>query len=191
MPLLDPYAGVDWRLPGCAGNLHAHSTRSDGRAAPQAMLAAYAAAGHGFSMLSDHDTWTSPEMLAGLDAHGLRLIPGQEITRDGEHILQVGGTAPAAPVADRQRVIDAIRAAGGLAVMNHPNWFREQDHCRQERLMELQGYAGIEVANAVIDVHEGDRWACSCPHWDYVCRSAGIDCKHVAFLKASLAALSR
>jgi len=164
MPLIDPYAGVDWTRPGLGGNLHAHSTNSDGRAAPQAMLDAFARKGHGFCMLSDHDRWTSATDLAALNGHGMVLLPGQEVTREGEHILQVGGTAPVAAEADRQRVLDAISANGGLAVMNHPNWFRENDHCRQERLMELRGYTGIEVANAVIDELEGDRWAFD--RWD-------------------------
>lgn len=164
MPLIDPYAGVDWSQPGLRGNLHAHSTQSDGRATPQKMIEAYARCGHGFCMLSDHDRWTSAAELAALDGHGMVLLPGQEATRDGEHVLQVGGTAPVAAEADRQRVLDGIAAAGGLAVMNHPNWFREQDHCSQERLMALRGYAGIEVVNAVIDELEGDRWAFN--RWD-------------------------
>ena len=44
------------------GNLHAHTTRSDGRPEPQEMLAAYAALGHGFYGFGDHDchgtSWT-------------------------------------------------------------------------------------------------------------------------------------
>lgn len=164
MTLLNPYAGVDWNRPGLSGNLHAHSTQSDGRAAPQAMIDAYAGLGHGFFMLSDHDRWTSAEELAALNAHGMTLVSGQEVTKDGEHILQIGGRQPVTAEEDRQRVLDGISAAGGLSVMNHPNWFREQDHCRQERLMELSGYTGIEVVNALIDELEGDRWAFN--RWD-------------------------
>lgn len=164
MTLLNPYAGVDWDRPGLSGNLHAHSTQSDGRASPQAMIDTYAGLGHGFFMLSDHDRWTSAEQLAACQAHGMLLIPGHEVSKDGEHLLQIDGSAMVAPDEDRQRVLDGIAAVGGLAVMNHPNWFREQDHCRQERLMELQGYTGIEVVNALIDELEGDRWAFN--RWD-------------------------
>lgn len=164
MALLNPYADVDWSRPGLRGNLHAHSTQSDGRAAPQAMLNTCARHGHGFAMLSDHDRWTSATELAAFDSHGMVLLPGQEVSKDGEHILQVGGVAPVVPESDRQRVIDAIVATGGLAVMNHPNWFREQDHCTQERLMALRGYTGIEVVNAVIGELEGDPYAFN--RWD-------------------------
>lgn len=164
MTLANPYAEIDWSRPGLRGNLHAHSTRSDGRAAPQAMLDAYAQAGHGFTMLSDHDRWLDAEESAALDPRGMILLRGQEVTREGEHLLQVGGSAGVAADEDRQRVIDAIRAAGGLAVLNHPNWFREQDHWPQERLMAMHGYAGIEVVTALIDELEGDRWAFN--RWD-------------------------
>lgn len=164
MPLCNPYADVDWARPGLCGNLHAHSTQSDGRGSPQQMLNAYARAGHGFAMLSDHDRWTPAEQLAGLDAQGMILLPGQEVTRDGGHLLQVGGSAPVTTEADRQRVLDGIAAAGGMAVLNHPNWYKENDHWTQEQLMQLRGYAGIEVVNAVIDEMEGDSQAFN--RWD-------------------------
>lgn len=164
MTLSNPYADVDWSRPGLRGNLHAHSVRSDGRATPQAMMDAYARIGHGFTMLSDHDIWSEPADLAALDAHGMILLAGQEVSREGRHLLQVGGQSMIAASKDRQQVIDGIRSVGGLAVLNHPNWFREQDHWLQERLMELQGYAGIEVVTALIDELEGDRWAFN--RWD-------------------------
>ncbi len=162
MRIADPYYGVDWSS-GLRGNLHCHSQQSDGSAPPQEVIAAYAAAGHGFLMLSDHDTLTTTERYAQWDAHGLVLVPGSEITRDGPHLLRVGGDGEIAPDEDRQRVIDAIGAAGGLAVMNHPNWFAEHDHCPQDTLVVLSGYAGIEIYNAVIAEFEGspyalDRW---------------------------------
>jgi hypothetical protein len=166
MPILDPYAGVDWSRPGLRGNLHVHSTQSDGQATPQKTLDAYAYRGHGFAMLSDHDRWTSAEELAALDARGMVLLPGQEVSRDGGHILQVGGTAAVAPDQDRQHVLDAIAAVGGLAVMNHPNWLHdhEKEHWPLAGLLALRGYAGIEVVNAVIDELEGDR--CAFNRWD-------------------------
>ena len=164
MPVLNPYADVDWSCPGLRGNLHAHSTQSDGRATQQQMFDAYAGAGHGFSMLSDHDRWATTAQLAALDAHGMLLVPGQEVTRDGGHILQVGGSAEVKADDDRQRVLDGIAAVGGLAVMNHPNWYKENNHWTQEQLMELRGYTGIEVYNAAIADMEGDH--CAFNRWD-------------------------
>jgi hypothetical protein len=163
MPVHDPYAGVDWSR-GLRGNLHAHSTQSDGEAAPAAVAAAYAALGHDFLMLSDHDHHTTAAMHAAWPAGGLILVPGCEITREGSHVLQIGGSRAAAPVADRQAVIDAIVADGGLAVMNHPNWYPEHDHISQEALVALRGYAGIEIYNGVINRHPGSAYALD--RWD-------------------------
>lgn len=42
-------AGRFWR-----GNLHTHSTRSDGRLSPEAVVEFYRDAGYDFLMLSDH-----------------------------------------------------------------------------------------------------------------------------------------
>ncbi len=48
------------------------------------MIDDYAARGYDFLMISDHDIHTSPEDYAALDARGLVLIPGNEITRRGQ-----------------------------------------------------------------------------------------------------------
>ncbi len=159
----NPYHGVDWSR-GMRGNLHCHSKRSDGADEPQAVIDAYRHAGYDFLMLSDHDCHATVSQLAGYDAAGMTLIPGCEISRDGPHMLQVGGTRAAVPRDDRQAVIAEIAADGGLAIMNHPNGlYPESGHCPQEQLDALKGYAGIEVFNALIGELAGsayafDRW---------------------------------
>lgn len=164
MRITDPYAGADWSAGGIRGNLHCHSRQSDGAAEPQEVIAAYAALGHGFLMLSDHDRRTEAEQLRSYAAHGLILIPGSEVTAEGPHVLYVGGSGHVAPGADRQRVLDAISAQGGLAVMNHPNWFNEHDHWPQEALLTLGGYTGIEIFNALIGELPGSSYALD--RWD-------------------------
>lgn len=163
MRITDPYAGVDWSGRGLRGNLHVHSRQSDGEAEPQAVIDRYAALGYGFLMLSDHDRRTELPQLAGYDAHGMVLVPGSEVTAEGPHLLHVGGEGHVEPNADRQRVLDAIRGCGGLAVMNHPNWFNDCDHWPHEALLALHGYDGIEIFNALIGELPGtayalDRW---------------------------------
>lgn len=62
-------------------DLHLHTTASDGRLTPSALVAR--AAGLGLTVISvtDHDTTAGiPEAQAAADRHGLRLVPGIEIT---------------------------------------------------------------------------------------------------------------
>jgi len=146
------------------GNLHTHTTRSDGQREPQAVVDDYAERGHGFLMISDHDVCISGEECAELDAGGMILIPGNEISANGPHLLHVGAGGRVEPHADRQQVIDAVAQNGGFAVFNHPNWFAGFDHCPQEVLENCRGYAGLEVYNGVISRLEGSPYATN--RWD-------------------------
>lgn len=152
--------GGQWRR----GNLHAHSTRSDGQRAPQAVVDDYAARGYDFLMLSDHDVFADPAFYATLNARGLTLLPGNEVTAVGPHLLQVGGTRLLTPHKDRQAVISAGVADGAVMVVNHPNWFARFDHCPQELLDIWQGYAGLEIYNGVIGRLDGSSYASD--RWD-------------------------
>ncbi len=157
--LESPY--LDASVPWLRGNLHTHTTNSDGDKAPQAVVDAYAALGYDFLMLSDHDRLTET---APLDAKGMVLIPGAEITGKGPHMLQVGAKTLAVPDKDRQVVIDKINTeAGGFVIMNHPNWTANFNHCDFDTLMKLQGYVGMEIYNGVVLFLEGselatDKW---------------------------------
>ena len=156
--IINPYTepGAPW----LRGNLHAHTTNSDGARSPQALVTAYAEAGYDFLMLSDHDFHTRVD---GLDTKGMVLIPGIEVTDRGCHILHVAAKQQVPPDPDRQAVIDAINSGGSWAIMTHPNWEKHFNHCPQKVLEQLTGYAGLEVCNGVCLAEEGsgyamDRW---------------------------------
>jgi len=147
-------------LPWLKGNLHTHTSNTDGPASPQALIEAYAAKHYDFLMFSDHDLLTD---MSKLDGRGLALIPGNEITANGPHILHVDARSHVAPSPDRQTVIDQIAADGGFSILCHPNWESHFNHCPQEKLVALQGYTGIEIFNGVVTWLEGnpiatDRW---------------------------------
>ena len=146
------------------GNLHTHTTRSDGQREPQAVIDDYAERGYGYLMISDHDTLWSAAESAQVDAAGMVLIPGNEISAAGPHMLHVGATRLIQPDGDRQRVIDDIQADSGFAVFNHPNWFARFDHCPQQQLEQCTGYLGIEIYNGVISRLPGSPYATN--RWD-------------------------
>ena len=154
----NPYAPSP--LPWLKGNLHTHTTRSDGSKPPQETVDAYAALGYDFLMLSDHDTLADT---ASVDGRGMTLLPGNEISANGVHMLHVGARTEVPPHADRQAVIDAVNADGGFAIVAHPNWEKDFNHCPQEHLETWQDYAGIEIYNGVVRWLRGsalatDRW---------------------------------
>ncbi len=158
MYLENPYA-----VPGewFRGNLHAHTTESDGRREPQAVIDDYAERQYDFLMISDHDMVTDVD---AYDAAGMTLIYGNEVTANGPHLLHVNASRRLEPVADRQRVLAEIgEDAGAFAVLAHPNWRNEFRHYPQELLESLDGHLGIEIYNGVIERLTGspyalDRW---------------------------------
>jgi predicted metal-dependent phosphoesterase TrpH len=165
MPSLDhPYTHADRSPRWLRGNLHTHSTRSDGDRAPQEVIDDYAKRGYDFLMFSDHDTLAGPEQFADWKSQGMTLIPGNEITRDGPHMLHVGATRRIEPQEDRQAVLDDIAKSGGFAVVNHPNWFENFDHCPHATMKEWNGFTGIEIYNHVIGELPGSSYATD--HWD-------------------------
>lgn len=141
------------------GNLHAHSTQSDGVDEPQRVIDSYAALKHDFLMLADHEVYTSEQQLAGYNAQGMVLIPGVEIA-GGPHLLYVNGLQTLPPRQSRQELLNQInelaRQQGrGFAIMNHPNWQKEFNHATLAQLSEWVGYAGIEIYNGVIGRLDG------------------------------------
>lgn len=131
------------------GNLHMHTTNSDGRRAPQEALEIYRANGYDFVALTDH--WKrAPETAEMLD--GMLILPGIELdyTLPGQvvHIVGVGVDA-SVENAERHRGVqnglDMIRKAGGRAILAHPAWSLNTP----EVIGALRGITAAEVYNAV------------------------------------------
>ena len=159
----NPYSNLT-RGQWLRGNLHTHTNHSDGQRPPQAVINDNARHGYDFLMISDHDTHTGPTEHARLDAKGMLLIPGNEITANGPHILHVNSDRRLEPLANRQAVINTIRATQGFAIVNHPNWQNHFNHCSIDNLKAWRGYAGIEIYNGVITHHDGSPYATN--KWD-------------------------
>lgn len=163
MPITHPYGDLShgaW----LRGNLHTHTTKSDGNAAPQTVIDDYARRGYGFLALSDHDIFIGHDEYKQLESRGLILIPGNEISANGPHVQHIGGDRRIEPFGLRQDVFNAITAASGFSVVNHPNWGREYNHATIAQMREWVGYIGLEIYNGVISRLPGTPYAAE--KWD-------------------------
>lgn len=140
-------------------NLHCHTTDSDGAKTPAEAAEIYKNAGYDVLAITDHWRWRDSGELSGL-----RILAGAEYhvgTDNGiqgvYHILGLGcKTEPVLTQSQQQLpqvLVDAIRAAGGLAVLAHPAW--SLNSCEQARA--LHGIEATEIYNSVSDAHESSR----------------------------------
>ncbi|MBQ8510656.1 MAG: CehA/McbA family metallohydrolase [Clostridia bacterium] len=146
------------------GNLHTHTTRSDGRRTPEETCALYAAAGYDFLALTDH--WKLGEGCER-DENGLLILSGAEYNFNGEdvlagvfHIVGVGmesdpmaGDSPLTRESSAQQAIDAINACGGAAILAHPAWSLNT----WDQIMPLERFAATEIFNSVSDLPRNAR----------------------------------
>lgn len=108
------------------GELHLHSTHSDGTWTPADIAAAARPRGLDFMVLSDHNTTSVYEEFRGLVDPGTLVIPGIELTTYRGHALAIGVEEwidwrtglDGRSIDDAAR---AVRAAGGLFVVAHPD----------------------------------------------------------------------
>lgn len=137
-------------MPWFRGNLHTHTTNSDGDSSPDAVVAWYRDAGYDFLALTDHDLLTLPSDHAAT-AGPMLLIHGEEVSSEDLHVNALGIRRTIAPAAmtsvtdTLQENVEAIVAAAGVASVNHPNyrWLVTADD-----LSRLQGCSLFEVYNA-------------------------------------------
>ncbi len=131
------------------GNLHTHTAESDGDSTPVEMASWYRDHGYDFLAITDHDKLTK---IAA--PQGLVLIPAEEVTDrlNGKslHVNAIGIERVVAIQGGKtnidvlQRDIDAVRAAGGIALVNHPNFGWAFG---AEELLEVKRFALLEIAS--------------------------------------------
>jgi len=114
------------------GNVHTHTTLSDGGSSPEQTIAWYRSHGYQFLALTDHNQLSRPARYASLQEPGFVLISGEEITMTGRgrqvHVNALctksripGGNFGSAAAA-LSNGISAVRQQGGVALVNHPNF---------------------------------------------------------------------
>ena len=140
------------------GNLHTHTTISDGQRSVEEAAALYKQAGYDFLAITDHH-----KNHPGGEANGLLLLSGVELHQNGfspirrcYHITGIGITRPVEmePGGDPQEMIRRIRECGGFVTLAHPAWslmtYEEVD-----ALVGDDGVDAIEIWNGVSGVYSG------------------------------------
>ncbi len=146
------------------GNLHTHSTKSDGKLTPSEVMAAYRGHGYDFLALTDHfmerfgypivdttgfrdETFTT---IIGAEIHGPALSNGERW-----HLLAVGLPLDFAQPDDNETGPEIARraaAAGAYVAIAHPAWY----------MLTLEDALTIDAAHAVeiynhTSTHHNDR----------------------------------
>ncbi len=114
------------------GNVHTHTTLSDGGSSPEQTIAWYRSHGYQFLALTDHNILSKPSRYASLQEPSFALISGEEITMTGKgrqvHVnalctqTRIPGGNFGSAAAALSTAISQVRMQGGVAIVNHPNF---------------------------------------------------------------------
>lgn len=101
------------------GNIHTHTTNSDGKLLPDSLVNVYKSIGYDFLVITDHNFVTS---IAKYVTPDFLMINGEEITFS-RHVNGIGLSKVIVPNGfNLGNAIDAVKEQGGIAILNHPKW---------------------------------------------------------------------
>ncbi|MFH1945798.1 MAG: CehA/McbA family metallohydrolase [Acidobacteriota bacterium] len=136
----------EWRW--FKGNTHCHTNRSDGDVHPLQVVRWYQEHDYHFIVITDHNTLTDVSLLdQNGSADGFILIPGIEVSDASQgkpvHLNAINIHSDLKPQTGKDKVetlqnnIEAIRAAGAVPQINHPNWLWAFDHIEMSQLTQV------------------------------------------------------
>lgn len=157
-----------FQIPGnwYKGNLHLHTSASDGTYAAEAHIRGYREMGYDFLAVTDHHiVVTDFERPAGDD---FLVLSGMEVdVRDAYHgknyhfvVPEAKALPPISKGMAPQEVLNMIRESGGMAILAHPYW----SGLTLADMLAVEGYIGLEIFNTVCE-REIAR-GLSRVHWD-------------------------
>ncbi|NLF24318.1 MAG: CehA/McbA family metallohydrolase [Deltaproteobacteria bacterium] len=143
------------------GNVHMHSTASDGGKSVSELAELYGEAGYDFLCLTDH--WvagrtdlggsTGPLILGGVELHGY--------DRQGffYHVVCIGDFEGIAVGMDFEEALKTARSQGGILILAHPHWTGNT-----YEQAKRHGFDGVEIYNAIAHWMNGK--CCGLGYWD-------------------------
>ncbi|MDR1133651.1 MAG: CehA/McbA family metallohydrolase [Synergistaceae bacterium] len=149
------------------GNIHCHSTRSDGHLSPEKVVEAYRGKGYHFIAFTEHNLYSdfskfngdgfitiqsveaSPAMPEGeIRAYHFIALPGDSARRENASLpmYRHGDETPCAPFfsfGDLQEFIDNFYNRGYMVMINHPFWSRIE----YDEILPLKNLFALEIYN--------------------------------------------
>ncbi|MBE0335144.1 MULTISPECIES: CehA/McbA family metallohydrolase [unclassified Paenibacillus] len=166
------------------GNLHLHTTWSDGSQEALDVVVAFKDKGYDFISITDHDVFVRTAeydtdsfiVLPGMERGGLNHVPDKdsgyhfgvlgdptiESEKEQFHHLQSfeipipweGSQSP-------QKLIDEMKAHGNLVIFNHPEWHLT----RFEDMVQYDGFFAIEIYNHATEWTPSSSYGAA--YWDH------------------------
>ena len=136
------------------GNLHTHTTLSDGLLSAREVISYYKSKGYDFLAITDHEKY-----YPGGFEDNMLVLPGIEIAyndnvkRIAYHILGIDTDDGVRNYpeegwqGDAQKMIDHIKSHGGMARVCHPDW----SLMGVEDVRRLHDYDAVEIMNVISD----------------------------------------
>ena len=147
------------------GNLHTHTTNSDGAWSPDRVIDEYIANGYDFLFITDHGKVVN---VSGLSRESFLVLHGEEFGIRGSELgyhyhlvaLNLKNTILEQYAPDAQKLIDIIKSEGAEAIIAHPYW----SGLTVNDILSLEGHIGIEIYNSTcfFSIAKGH----SVIHWD-------------------------
>jgi hypothetical protein len=131
------------------GDLHMHTTCSDGKNTYDEMVKMALVWNYGFIAITDHHMCNDVKDLCRSDDR-LTCIYGQEVAGDTKtqiEILAIGITTPIAPGKSAPEIVQLIHAQGGIAIAAHPWGENGKQRFSQEQLL----YSGLDAMECMTD----------------------------------------
>lgn len=157
------------------GNLHSHTTQSDGKLTPKELADLYQSSGWNFLAITDHELYSHwDEFNNGqfLILPGLEVEAGQRQGRRCHHIVGINKDGNGAQHLEKrlvlsqtgvpavQREIDNLVAENHLVVYCHPVWSRQE----WPDISTLRNVTAMEIYNHGCEMES--RTGYSLSHWD-------------------------
>jgi len=145
------------------GNLHTHTTNSDGALNIEQVCSLYMSKGYDFLFITDHGKVTDVKEVATsedfLVFQGVELGVGQSEAGTEFHVVGLN-VSKLVECDDPQSAVDAVVNDGGEALIGHPYW----SSLTLNDLLRLEGHLGIEIFNTTC--HFSVAKGYSTTHWD-------------------------